>query len=370
MRRSLASIAFAFVVSSGALWIANACAPQFVVAVFSFKKHPDLPRTEFIDGKLGVLQPTFARSYWVIAYRYLTGVGLTAGEREQARDYYGDRAGGPSSRSQDDLSGTDWFAKWRAARERIQRPPAPKVSPTTKGQLLYNPQSHVFALNCAPDAFRNALRTLEERRARFGEPSPAFESWVSAQDIVFASCDAEKPSIPPDAPAHAPLLIRQDRAYQIAAANFYAGQNEAVLAGFRHIAEDPASPWSLISRYLVARTMLRMMPEKDPPAAMVSDLKTAADVILKDVRFQPIQGMTLNLVWRAEFASAIRIISARSPAFFRAATRKTVCAKNSGVIRISMTTPSARMIRTIRLISWTRRSHRLRWTNLVSETPI
>jgi len=319
MRRALATIGFAFAVSSGALWIANACAPEFVVAVFSFRKHPDLPRTEFIDGRLGVLQPTFARSYWVIAYRYLKGIGLTPGEREQARSYYGDRAGGQWSRSQADVSGADWFAKWRAARERIRRPPAPKVSPTTKGQYLYQPESHDFALNCASDAFRNALRTLEDRRIRFGERSAAFQSWLSTQDIVFGNCDAEKPSIPPNAPANAPLLIRQDRAYQIAAANFYAGQYEAALAGFRAIADDPNSPWSLISRYLVARTILRMMPEKDPPAAMVSDLKTAADVILKDARYQPVQGMTLNLITRAEvrqrdedyFRSLARLLSSR-----------------------------------------------------------
>jgi hypothetical protein len=49
--------------------VSKACAPDFIKAVFSYARHPDLHRTGFIDGRLGVLQPTFARSYLVIAYR-------------------------------------------------------------------------------------------------------------------------------------------------------------------------------------------------------------------------------------------------------------------------------------------------------------
>ena len=69
------------------LAIAWACAPEFEVAVFSYKKHPDFPRTEFLDSKLGILQPTYARSYLVIAYRHISGVGLSAREKEQVCDY-------------------------------------------------------------------------------------------------------------------------------------------------------------------------------------------------------------------------------------------------------------------------------------------
>jgi hypothetical protein len=210
----------ALLFSSGAWWLAKACAPMFVVAVFSFEKHPDLPRSAFIKGRLGVMRPTFARSYWVIAYRYLTGVGLSAGEREQARAYYADRANGIDWRVQTDLSGTDWFARWRAVRARILNPAAPEISPVTEGQLAYNPQTHTFALNCASDAYRVALRTLEERRSRFGARSAAFRSWLSAQDAVFDNCDAPGSAMPAEASPALPPLIRQDRAYQIAAAYF------------------------------------------------------------------------------------------------------------------------------------------------------
>lgn len=306
MKRIASAIALAFILSSGAWWIAKACGPDFVVAVFSFRKHPDFPRTAFVDGKLGVILPTYARSYWVIAYRYLTGIGLDAGEKEQVRDYFGDRAGGPTWKSRADLSGDDWFARWREARERIANPPAPKVSPVTKGQMRYDPETHAFYLNCAPDAFRIALRTMEERRARFGQNSAAFRSWLAAQDIVFGDCVAEKPSIPPDADANLPVLIRQDREYQIAAAKFYSDDYAGALAGFKRIAADASSPWNMLASYLVARTMLRF--EK------TDDLRPAALAILANPHLQPIQGMTLNLVYRAD-------IRARDQDLFRSLAR-------------------------------------------------
>jgi hypothetical protein len=79
MRRLLLAAGLVSLAAAG--WrIAEACAPDFFRAVFSYARHPDLPRTEFINGRLGVFQPTFARSYLVIAYRYLTGVGMNAGD--------------------------------------------------------------------------------------------------------------------------------------------------------------------------------------------------------------------------------------------------------------------------------------------------
>src|SRR5262245_3290691 len=50
----------------GLVAIVLACGPGFRVAVFSFQRHPDLPRSSFINGELGVLRPTYARSYLVL----------------------------------------------------------------------------------------------------------------------------------------------------------------------------------------------------------------------------------------------------------------------------------------------------------------
>jgi hypothetical protein len=271
-------------------WLAKACAPDFLVAVFSYHRHPDLPRTEFVDGRLGVLQPTFARSYLVIAYRYLNGVGLDTGEREQARDYYKDRA-----TNQWDKIGTDWATEWDDLRSRIKSPPAPPTRLITGGTLKYDPETHAFALNCADDAFRIATQTLNARRRQFGAASAAFRSWLEAQDKVFRNCEGGDPAIPAPAAGDLPALIQADRDYQIAAAHFYAGDNEAALDGFRRISQDTSSPWSTIARYLIARTLLRMTGDGKTSPALESETKS----ILANASLVSIHGMTWNLAQRA-----------------------------------------------------------------------
>ena len=295
----------AVVVASAGWRVARGCAPDFFRAVFSYVRHPDLPRTEFIDGRLGVLQPTFARSYLVIAYRYLNGIGMNPREREQARDYYKDRVTGWW-----DHLGNDWPAQWRAARSQIKSPPAPRTtSLITGGQLAYNPENHAFELNCAEDAFRVATHTLDSRRARFGTGSPAFRSWIGAQDTVFRNCEMEKPEIPQEASADLPALIRADRAYQIAAAHFYAGEYQEALDRFRRIGQDGSSPWSAISRYLAVRTLSRMAEDDDKARAKQAgaQLRTEAQAILSDPQLFSIHGMTLNSVERAGIREKDRV---------------------------------------------------------------
>src|SRR5262249_12509406 len=55
----------------------------------------------------------------------------------------------------------------------------------------------------------------------------------------------------------ADLLSKQDRAYQIAAAHFYAQQLEAARQEFEAIAGDDASPWKQIAQYIAVRSMVR-----------------------------------------------------------------------------------------------------------------
>ena len=51
--------------------------------------------------------------------------------------------------------------------------------------------------------------------------------------------------------------MRADRAYQIAAANFYAANFDEALKGFAAIAADANSPWQRNAVYLVARALTR-----------------------------------------------------------------------------------------------------------------
>jgi hypothetical protein len=287
-------VASAFVLVAAAGWrLAQACAPDFFRAVFSYARHPDLPRTEFIDGRLGVLQPTFARSYLVIAYRYLNGIGMNPREREQARDYYKDRG----TRAWDRI-GADWPAQWWEVRSRIKSPPPPPTPLITGGQLAYDAETHSFALNCAEDAFRVAIHTLDARRSRFGATSQAFRSWIGAQDTVFANCKGGRAQIPLEASAGLPRLIRADRDYQIAAAYFYAGDYAAALDRFRRIGLDASSTWSAISRYLVMRTLLRMTDDPKTAQQAGAQLQAEAQATLSDAKLVSIHGMTWNLVER------------------------------------------------------------------------
>ena len=277
-------------------WLVKACAPSFPTAIFNYSSHPDLPTTDFIDGRMGVLQPTFARSYLVIAYRYLNGVGLDERERDQAREYYEARETGTWG-----SGGEDGVKRWQQARSEIKAVAVPESQLVTLGKFAYDPENHSFGLNCAEDAFRVAAQTLEARRTRFGETNPHFLDWVKAQDIVFHNCDSS-PAIPAEAAADAPKELRDDRQYQIAGAEFYGGQYEEAIKRFRRMSEDATSEWSTISRYLVVRTLLRM-EESDK-------VKAEAERILADTKLAAIHGMTWNLVERAEMGE-------KSPAYFR-----------------------------------------------------
>src|SRR5439155_16020469 len=106
------------------------------------------------------------------------------------------------------------------------------------------------------DAFDNAVATLNERIKRFGAESTQVRDWIVAQDIVFSNCGAGR-KIPETPQPDQDALIRADRAYQIAAANFYAGSFDEARQQFDAIAHDRNSPWHVLAAYLAARASLR-----------------------------------------------------------------------------------------------------------------
>ena len=58
------------------------CGPAFPQAVFTLTRHPQSPLSEFAQGQLGVIQPSYYRKYLVAAYRYLSNQPLSAEEQE------------------------------------------------------------------------------------------------------------------------------------------------------------------------------------------------------------------------------------------------------------------------------------------------
>ncbi|HEX8473758.1 MAG TPA: hypothetical protein VF666_06965 [Pyrinomonadaceae bacterium] len=227
----------------------SACGPFSLEAVFTFRAHPDFPLERFARGDIGVLQPTYARSYLFAAYRHMAGAGFNEAEQKALVALWNERL-----ENYWESPATNWIARWAEMRARVGsvgKAPSIEVYRATE-----KPDEHDTFYNCHEDAFITATATLDERIKKFGAEHPSLKSWVEAQDQVFANC-SEGQRIPPYASADADPLIRADRAYQIAAANFYATRFDDARRAFDEIARDASSPWRTRAPYLAARAMLR-----------------------------------------------------------------------------------------------------------------
>jgi len=257
----------------------QACGPFFSDAIFVYSKHPDFPLDGFAAGKLGVISPTWARSYLVAAYRNLAGSALSEAEAKAIKSLWDDRLG---LKSEGESNDDDWIKKWTAARAKVPGLAAPGQIGAYRNQE--KPHEYESYLNCQQDAFENAEATLNERIKKFGADSGAVKDWVAAQDMVFSNC-RESGQIPEAASPGQDALIRADRAYQIAAANFYATKLDEAKQQFDAIAADKSSPWREKAAYLAARALLRKgsFADKDEerrPA--LTEAETRLNAILKD----------------------------------------------------------------------------------------
>ncbi len=89
-----------------------ACAGGIDV-IYSYFGHPDFPLKKFAAGSLGVIHPDFARSYLLIAYRYLSAAPLTVPEQSAIVSLW-------NTRLLDTSMGTDVdTSAWIAARQKV-----------------------------------------------------------------------------------------------------------------------------------------------------------------------------------------------------------------------------------------------------------
>jgi hypothetical protein len=275
--RALVAIALISSVSLLLPFRTQACGPFFTNAIFVYSKHPDFPLESFATGKLGVVDPSWARSYLVAAYRNLSGNSLSESEAKAIKSVWDDRLNN-SWDSNDD----QWIKKWTEARGKVPGVVAPAEIKAYRNRE--KPHEYESYLNCQQDAFENAEATLNERIKRFGTDSAAVRDWVAAQDRVFSNC-GEGRHIPEAPRPDQDALIRADRAYQIAAANFYSASFDEAKQKFDSIAHDGSSPWRDKAAYLAARAMLRKgsfaeKEEEGRPA--LSEAETRLNAILKD----------------------------------------------------------------------------------------
>ncbi len=277
-----ALIALALIASTS-LWFpqrSQACGPFFTDAIFVYTKHPDFPLEPFAKGQLGVLRPSYARSYLFAAYRNLTNAAFSEAEEAALKSLWDDRLNNGGEFNDD-----AWIKKWLDARSKVPGLSAPPQLHAYRNRE--KPHEYDTYLNCQQDAFENAAATMVDRIKIFGAESLGVKSWVTAQDLVFANCSEGK-HIPADAATEAPdlpPLLRADRAYQIAAANFYAGNFDEAKQQFDAIARDASSPWRERSGYLAARSMLRkgsFAEKEEDGRPALAEAETRLNAVIKD----------------------------------------------------------------------------------------
>jgi hypothetical protein len=254
----------------------QACGPFFTDAIFVYTKHPDMPLDRFAQGQLGVLQTTYARSYLFVAYRNLIGASLSSAETAAVKSLWDDRLSYGA-----EIDDSAWVKTWTEARSKV---PGIAAAPEIKAfRNREKPHEYESFLNCQQDAFENAAATLNDRAKRFGADNAQLREWISAQDAVFANCSEGKHV--PDSLSSGDALARADRAYQIAAANFYAGNFDEAAREFDAIAKDANSPWHERAPYLAARSLIRKASfaekEEDGRPAL-SEAETRLKAILGD----------------------------------------------------------------------------------------
>ena len=245
--RRLIAISLAIILLSGTTTLA--CGPFTLEAIFTHTVHPEYPLTQFAGGRIGVVQPSYARSYLYTAYRYLSGSSFSPSEQKALVDLWKQRLDFAAEENP-----TDWSKVWLEARKKV--PGVEDRGDIDVYRSREKPNEYESYVNCNKDSFETAAKTLADRTAEYRSDSAALLSWVSAQDQVFANC-ASGNSIPEPLPANAPLLARQDRSYQIAAAHFYSANFDEAKKHFDEIAADDKSPWHFVAAYMFARTMIR-----------------------------------------------------------------------------------------------------------------
>jgi hypothetical protein len=299
---------------------AVACGPFFAQTIFSFRVHPDFPLTRFAAGDLGIVQPTYARSYLVVAYRYMSGKTLNTLEQESIVGLWSRHFGySPFADNAHTNPASEWLKtrrKYAGGRD------APYIESHRRAWGTSFPgESYFYYENCQRDALRTAARTVSERAKEFGPRSESLKTWIAAQDIVFAYCgdrsETTEAELPEPLPESAPALLKADRAYQVAAIHFYAADFDTAEKEFAEIAENENSPWHVIAALLVARSRIRKATLQDSNEQAGVDLRAAEEQLHNISEKSPVPSSPYG----GQASSRVHCLSAATRAAVRRACR-------------------------------------------------
>ena len=256
-----------------------ACGPFTSEANFSYILNPDFPLKKFAAGRVGVIEPSFAKTYLFSAYRYMNGKPLFASEQQAMMallinrlDHSGHRNNlnaSPVPLPANDVSADDAdLAAWKNEHNKVPGIKPLKELETSRKTTEDSDNFSESYLNCSGDAFSYANTTLQTKIAKHGLDSPFVKNWVTSQDKVFCHCGgneydfktkkyAKEPGFPELSPQDTDTESKFDRHYQIASAHFYAQKFDEAFKEFGAIADDASSPYAAVSRYMTARCLMR-----------------------------------------------------------------------------------------------------------------
>lgn len=103
--------------------------------------------------------------------------------------------------------------------------------------------------------FNYAVALFDERVSLLGKDHPYIRDWMLNQIDVFKATEpeAERPFLRGHYAGPVQQLAQDDLRYQLAAADFYAGNLDAAQQNFLAISQDTQSRYQLVSRYMLAR---------------------------------------------------------------------------------------------------------------------
>jgi hypothetical protein len=247
----------------------QACGPFPPQYSFARALAPDAPN--YLEGELGVVQPSFVRAYLFVAWRHMSGVPFTDVERQ---------AFGAPRAVEPDAARERGPARWQRARAGILGD-TPQESVNQWKRVTGN--RYQYVLNCPDAAFDTAADTLASLLEELGAADPRVIEWTGVQDRVFSRCDGDDGSPVAEAlPAGAPERARVEREYQLATAAFYGWQWQDAESRFRAIAADPTSRWRHWGDYLAARTVIRRATLEDPDTPFDAPLLRRAGAMLRE----------------------------------------------------------------------------------------
>ena len=203
----------------------------------------------YLDGRLGVLWPSYDRRYLLIAYRVASGLRAVSDADRAALTAPPDATYRPPAVRIDEAIG-----RWLAARRDAGAANATYV-PVAGWR---EDSSYAYTNNCDPHAFETAAQTLAARRESHAAATAELQQWIAAQDSVFSACDPKREALPmPGLDDGAPEWLVRDHAYQNAALQFYRQDFTLARAAFEAIAADTPSPWKEWAEYLRVRAWWR-----------------------------------------------------------------------------------------------------------------